>query len=164
MHTELSIKNKNSKKHTQDFRKHFALNRNAAGFSSSTKELIYTLVCHKTEGPYVYDIDGHEYIDLTMGFGSILFGHNAKPIRASLEEQLATSWSVGPISPLAGQLAEKICQITNTERVAFFNSGKRLLWSLCELQKQPPIKIRLSFLKDPIMVLSMLYLPLKTIR
>lgn len=147
MHTELSIKNKNSKKHTQDFRKYFALNRNAAGFTSSTKELIYTLVCDKTEGPFVYDIDGNEYIDLTMGFGSILFGHNYLPVRKIIEEQLTKSWSVGPISPLAGQLAEKICQITNTERAAFFNSGTEAIMVALRIAKAATHKNKIVFFK-----------------
>ncbi|MDP3353454.1 MAG: aminotransferase class III-fold pyridoxal phosphate-dependent enzyme [Flavobacteriaceae bacterium] len=147
MQTELSIKNKNSKKPTQNFRKCFALNRNAAGFTTSTKELIYTLVSHKTEEPYVYDIDGNEYIDLTMGFGSILFGHNYSPLRNSIEEQLNTSWSVGPISPLAGQLAEKICQVTNTERAAFFNSGTEAIMVALRIAKAATNKTKIVFFK-----------------
>jgi len=120
---QLSQKNRLTKQHTQNFRKCFALNRNAAGFSKEMKEMIYTLVCDKADGPFVYDIDGNEYIDLTMGFGSILFGHNYLPVRNAIEEQLTKSWSVGPISPLAGILSKEISKATTVERVAFFNSG-----------------------------------------
>jgi glutamate-1-semialdehyde aminotransferase len=57
---------------------------------------------------------------LTMGFGSILFGHNYLPIREEIENQLKKSWSIGPISPLV----EKITVAINPERAAFFfNSG-----------------------------------------
>ncbi|MEO6290494.1 MAG: aminotransferase class III-fold pyridoxal phosphate-dependent enzyme [Ginsengibacter sp.] len=120
---QLIEKNKLTRQHTQVFRQYFALNRNAAGFSKEMKELIYTLVCDKASGPFVYDIDGNEYIDLTMGFGSILFGHNYFPVRRAIEEQLTKSWSVGPISPLAGILSKEISKTTGVERVAFFNSG-----------------------------------------
>ena len=123
MFHQLIKKNLQSRQHTQKFRKNFALNRNAAGFSKEMKELVYTLVCDKAEGHFIFDIDGNDYIDLTMGFGSILFGHNFLPIRRAIEEQLTKSWSVGPISPLAGLLAKEICKTTNAERVAFFNSG-----------------------------------------
>ena len=120
---KLTLKNHKSREHTQKYRHSFALNRNAAGFNSDIKELIYTLVCDKSDGPFVSDIDGNEYIDLTMGFGSILFGHNYKPIRTAIEDQLSKSWSVGPISPLAGELSKEITNCTGVERVAFFNSG-----------------------------------------
>ena len=119
----LKLKNQLTRQHTQDYRQNFALNRNAAGFSKEMKEFIYTLVCDRTEGSYVYDIDGNEYIDLTMGFGSVLFGHNYTPVRKAIEEQLTKSWSVGPISPLAGVLSKEISKATGADRVAFFNSG-----------------------------------------
>ncbi len=120
---QLTEKNRLTRQHTQDFRQSFALNRNAAGFTKEMKELVYTLVCDRADGPFVYDIDGYEYIDLTMGFGSILFGHNYFPVRKAIEEQLTKSWSVGPISPLAGILSKEISKATGVERVAFFNSG-----------------------------------------
>lgn len=95
---QLTEKNRHTRQHTQEYRQSFALNRNAAGFSKEMKEFVYTLVCDRADGPNVYDIDGNEYIDLTMGFGSILFGHNYLPVRKAIEEQLTKNWSVGPIS------------------------------------------------------------------
>ena len=47
MFHQLIKKNLQSRQHTQKFRKNFALNRNAAGFSKEMKELVYTLVCDK---------------------------------------------------------------------------------------------------------------------
>lgn len=132
---QLSEKNRNTKRHTQEYRHSFALNRNAAGFSKEMKEMIYTLVCDRTDGPFVYDIDGNEYIDLTMGFGSILFGHNYQPVRRAIEDQLAKSWSVGPISPLAGALSREISKATGVERVAFFNSGTEAVMVALRLAK-----------------------------
>ena len=41
---KLSQKNSLTKKHTQNYRQYFALNRNTAGFNIQKKELIYTLV------------------------------------------------------------------------------------------------------------------------
>ena len=54
---KLSQKNSHSKKHTQNFRPYFALNRNVAGFSTQKKELVYTLVSDKTDGAFIWDID-----------------------------------------------------------------------------------------------------------
>ena len=129
------MKNQKNKQHTQFYRKQFALNRNAAGFNKKTKEETYTLVCDKCEGAYVYDIDDNKYIDLTMGFGSILFGHNYAPIRQAIEKQLLKSWSVGPITPLAGKLSQEICNATGVERVGFFNSGTEAIMVALRIAK-----------------------------
>ena len=147
MFEKLRINNENSKKHTQDLRKYFALNRNSAGFSKQTKGDTFTLVCDRTDGGFVYDIDDNEYIDLTMGFGSILFGHNYFPIRQAIELQLTKSWSVGPISPLAGMLAKKICQATGSERAAFFNSGTEAIMVAMRLAKAVTKKNYVVFFK-----------------
>jgi glutamate-1-semialdehyde aminotransferase len=140
-------KNILSKKHTQYYRQYFALNRNAAGFHLQTKELMYTLVCDKSNGAFVYDIDNNAYIDLTMGFGSILFGHNYTPLRKEIEFQLTKNWSVGPISPLAGKLAKEIAIATSTERVAFFNSGTEAIMVALRVAKAVTKKKKIIFFK-----------------
>ncbi|MCK5440430.1 MAG: aminotransferase class III-fold pyridoxal phosphate-dependent enzyme [Maribacter sp.] len=147
MINKLSQKNSLSKKHTQSYRQYFALNRNVAGFNTQKKELIYTLVSDKSDGAFIWDIDNNKYIDLTMGFGSVLFGHNYMPIRKEIEAQLAKSWSVGPISPLAGKLAEKIATTTKTERVAFFNSGTEAVMVAIRIAKAITKKKYVVFFK-----------------
>lgn len=143
----LTEKNRLTKQHTQEYRKSFALNRNAAGFSKEMKEVVYTLVSDRSEGPYIYDIDGNEYIDLTMGFGSIIFGHNYLPVRKAIEEQLTKSWSVGPISPLAGILSKEISKATGVERVAFFNSGTEAVMVALRIAKAITKKSYFVFFK-----------------
>ncbi len=147
MKDKLSDLHQKSKKHTDYYRKYFALNRNTAGFSKHIKELTYTLVADRSEGPYIFDIDDNRYIDLTMGFGSILLGHNAPEIRQAIEQQLQKNWSVGPISPLAGQLAEAIALATKTERVAFFNSGTEAIMVALRIAKATSKKNNIAFFK-----------------
>ena len=158
---QLAKKNSLTKKHTQNYRQRFALNRNSVSFSIQKKELIYTLISDKSDGPFIWDIDDNKYIDLTMGFGSILFGHNYSPIRNAVEKQLTKSWSVGPISPLAGILAEKISKATNTERVAFFNSGTEAIMVALRIAKTVTKKKYVVFFKgsyhgtfDPLLTLK----------
>lgn len=141
------MQHKNNKHHTQLYRKQFAFNRNAAGFNKSTKEETYTLVCDKSNGAYVYDIDENEYIDLTMGFGSILFGHNFSPVREAITKQLEKSWSVGPITPLAGKLSKKLCEATGVERVAYFNSGTEAVMVAMRIAKAVTEKQFIVFFK-----------------
>jgi glutamate-1-semialdehyde aminotransferase len=144
---ELLDKNFESKKHTDFYRPFFALNRNSAGITSKNKEYIYTLVSDKLEGPYLFDVDGNKYIDLTMGFGAILLGHKNKLVQAAIEDQLNKSWSVGPITPLAGELAKEICDVTNNDRAAFFNSGTEAIMVAMRLAKAKTGKKHIVFFK-----------------
>lgn len=158
---ELSNKNKQSKSHTDLYRPYLALNRNAVGFTQEKKELIYTLVCDRAEGASIIDVDGNKYIDLCMGFGSILFGHNYKPIADAIREQLDLSWSVGPVSSHAGKLAKEIAEATGVERVAFFNSGTEAIMVALRLAKAVTKKNTIVFFKgsyhgtfDPLMTIK----------
>ncbi|MCC5917259.1 MAG: aminotransferase class III-fold pyridoxal phosphate-dependent enzyme [Cryomorphaceae bacterium] len=132
---------------TQKFRADFALNRASAGFSNDLKDITFTLLSDKSKGAFIYDVDGNQYIDLTMGFGSIFFGHNHSSLRNRIIQQLKISWSVGPISPLAAQLASKINQVTGNERTAFFNSGTEAVMVALRLAKAGTKKNKIVFFK-----------------
>ncbi|MBK3493951.1 amino acid adenylation domain-containing protein [Viridibacillus sp. YIM B01967] len=114
---------KGTKSLTQFYRSVYANNRNIAGFRPILKELVYQIIADKANGSKIWDVDGNEYIDLTMGFGVNLFGHNPEFIREALNKELALGMPIGPMSKLAGEVANAICEMTGVERVAFYNSG-----------------------------------------
>ena len=74
-------------------------------------------------GAYLWDVDGNEYVDLVNGFGSIFFGHNPEFIRSALKAQLDAGIEIGPQSPIAGEVAQLICDTVGMERAAFCNTG-----------------------------------------
>ena len=143
----LSEKNRLTKAHTQRYRKRFALNRNAAGFNDSLKELIYTLVVDQADGAYIQDLDGHTYLDVTMGFGVHLFGHKPAFLETAIAAQVEQGFPLGPISPLAGEVADGICRMTGVERVAFFNSGTEAIMVALRLAKAATQKTHFVFFK-----------------
>ncbi|SMO63577.1 aminotransferase class III-fold pyridoxal phosphate-dependent enzyme [Melghirimyces algeriensis] len=113
-----------SKTFIQDNRFVHANNRNAAGYRSYWKEIIYPIVTERGFGPYMWDVDGNKYIDLTMGFGVNLFGHNPEWITDKLHKQIHSNTPpLGPMSNTASKVAELISELTGVERVAFYNSG-----------------------------------------
>ncbi|MBE0339227.1 aminotransferase class III-fold pyridoxal phosphate-dependent enzyme, partial [Paenibacillus sp. 23TSA30-6] len=112
-----------TKQYTQQYRSVYANNRNVAGFRPVLKEMVYQIVSQRADGSKIWDLDGNEYVDLTMGFGVNLFGHNPAFIREKIEEELKNGMCVGPMSNMAGQVAEKICKMTGVERIALYNSG-----------------------------------------
>lgn len=116
-------KTRTSKSTTQNYRHVYANNRNVAGFRPLFKELTYQIIAVRSNGSRIWDMDGNEYIDLTMGFGVNLFGHNPPFIRNAIERELKNGAPLGPMSHLAGRVAELISEFTGLKRVAFYNSG-----------------------------------------
>jgi glutamate-1-semialdehyde 2,1-aminomutase len=92
-------------------------------FSLIAKEALYPIVATRAEGPHLWDVDGNRYVDVLMGMGINLFGHNPPFIRQAIEEQLAKGFAIGPQSELAGETAELFCRLTGKDRVTFSNTG-----------------------------------------
>ena len=112
-----------SKRLAQRHRPHLADPRAVAGFKPYWKEMVYPLVAERSAGAYLWDVDGHQYVDVTMGFGTNLFGHSPAFIAEALQAQLALGMEIGPQSPLAGEVAQLVCEMTGTERATFCNTG-----------------------------------------
>ncbi|MGI6247460.1 MAG: amino acid adenylation domain-containing protein [Pseudochelatococcus sp.] len=118
-----NARTRSSKEHTAAYRGVYANPRAVIGFRPEWKELNYPLHVERAEGPYVWDIDGHRYVDITMGFGVTLFGHNPPFVREALAAELAAGFPVGPQSARAGRVAAMISAMTGVERVALFTTG-----------------------------------------
>ncbi|MEH1900549.1 MAG: aminotransferase class III-fold pyridoxal phosphate-dependent enzyme [Nostoc sp.] len=112
-----------SKRLTQTYRSCHANSRAVSGFFPFIKEMIYPIHAERGEGARLWDVDGNEYVDISMGFGTLLFGHSPSFAIAAIQEQSKQGILNGPQSRLAGQLAELICQLTGAERTAFCNDG-----------------------------------------
>ncbi len=113
-----------SKKYTQESRLVHANNRHVSGFRSYWKEIVYPIISESASGSRIWDVDGNEYIDLTMGFGVHLLGHNPDWLTDTMRSNLhQRTPSIGPMSNTAGEVAALISELTGVERVAFYNSG-----------------------------------------
>lgn len=97
--------------------------RSASGFKPYCKELVYPLYTDRSEGSKVWDIDGNEYVDFVMGFGASLFGHRPPFVVEAVKAQLDAGFEVGPIHPMAGEVASLVKELTGAERVGFCNTG-----------------------------------------
>lgn len=92
------------------------------------KTIGYDRVYTKAQGPYLYDDQGNEYLDLLSGFGVFALGRNHPTIKAALQEILTEDLPdlvQMDVSLLAGLLAEKLVRTTPEPltRVFFCNSG-----------------------------------------
>jgi amino acid adenylation domain-containing protein len=121
-----------SKRLTQQYRRVMADPRVVSGFRSQWKEMVYPIVTNRSEGSKLYDVDGNEYIDILNGYGPTVFGHKPKFVTDAVEKQLEQGFEIGPMSPLAGKVAELISEFTGMERVAFCNTGSEAV--LCAMR------------------------------
>ena len=131
----LSSKAPGSKRLTQQNRGHLADPRSAAGFRRTWKELVFPVVVDSSSGSRVRDIDGNEYLDVAMGFGVNLFGHSPPFVIDAVQQQITRGIEIGPQTPLAGETAALISEMTGHERVAFCNTGSEAVLAALRLAR-----------------------------
>ncbi|MBN3889027.1 MAG: aminotransferase class III-fold pyridoxal phosphate-dependent enzyme [Nostoc sp. JL31] len=112
-----------SKEYTQSHRPYLADPRTVSGFNPTMKEMVYPIVVSRSSGSKLWDVDGNEYVDLSNGFGLNLFGWSPPFITEAIEAQLKLGMEIGPQTPLVGEVAKLMCELTNFDRAAFCNTG-----------------------------------------
>jgi natural product biosynthesis luciferase-like monooxygenase protein len=124
-----------SKAYTQRHRSHFADPRTIAGFRQNWKEMVYPIVVKHSQGSRFWDIDGREYVDFTMGFGTNLWGHSPDFLTRAVRHQLRHGVEVGPQSAIAGKVAALMCELTGMERAAFCSTGSEAVLAAVRLAR-----------------------------
>ncbi|MGB3265991.1 MAG: aminotransferase class III-fold pyridoxal phosphate-dependent enzyme [Microcoleus sp.] len=124
-----------SKQYAQTHRHHLADPRVVSGFNRTMKELVYPIVTVRSSGSKLWDKDGNEYVDLTNGFGSNFFGYSAPFITEAIAAQMQLGFEIGPQTPLAGEVAELVCEMTKHDRVAFCNTGSEAVLGAMRLAR-----------------------------
>lgn len=133
--TRFNQRTKESKRLAQAYRAFLADSRSVTGFRMPWKEMVYLITIQRGQGSHIWDVDGNEYIDLNMGFGSLLFGHSPSFIIDPLKQQLENGIQLGPQASLAGKVAQLISELTGVERVAFCNSGTEAIMTALRLAR-----------------------------
>jgi glutamate-1-semialdehyde-2,1-aminomutase len=124
-----------SKLLSQKYRPVLADNKASFLFSLPLKEISYPIAGKRSLGSKIWDVDGNEYIDLIMGYGVNLFGHNPSFVKQAIAEQLDQGIHLGTQSEVAGEVAELICELTQMERVAFSNTGTEAIMTAIRLAR-----------------------------
>ena len=90
----------------------------------ATVDMPHPIYIERAEGARMVDVDGNNYIDMTMGFGPHVMGHRPPPVEAALAAQLQLGWHFGIHNALQGELAELIVGAAPAgDHVVFTNSG-----------------------------------------
>lgn len=84
----------------------------------------YPIYMERGKGAYLFDVDGNRYVDLVLGLGPIILGHDHPAVVAAVQEQVARGSLFATCTPLEIDVAERICAMVPTlELVRFTNSG-----------------------------------------
>lgn len=130
-----TTKTRGSKELAQKYRRVLADPRVVSGFRQQWKSLVYPIATNRSRGSRLWDIDGNEYIDLLNGFGPISLGHLPDFVREAAHRQLDEGIEIGPQTPLAGEVAELLCEITGMERATFCNTGSEAVMAAMRLAR-----------------------------
>ena len=87
-------------------------------------------------GPYVYDADGHRYVDHLMSWGAIILGHAHPAVEAAIARAVRRGTSYGLSTPVEAELAELIkSAFPSIELLRLVNSGTEAVMSAVRLAR-----------------------------
>jgi glutamate-1-semialdehyde 2,1-aminomutase len=88
------------------------------------------------EGPFLYDIDGNQYLDYIGSWGPLILGHAHPRVVAAVEEAVRRGASFGAPTEAETELAELICELVpSVEMVRMVSSGTEASMSAVRLAR-----------------------------
>jgi len=94
------------------------------------------LFISRGEGPYLFDVDGNQYIDYVLSWGPLILGHAHPTVVTALNDAVKRGTSYGAPSPLEIELAELIQEfMPSLEMMRFVNSGTEATMSALRLAR-----------------------------
>lgn len=113
----------------------------AGGVSSSARTLEagnepHPIFMRIGRGAEMTDVDGNQYVDYLLSFGSLILGHSDPDVQAAVVEQVSRGAVFGTAFELEGQLAELLVDVIPcAEQVRFANTGSDAIASAIRLAR-----------------------------
>lgn len=89
----------------------------------------------RASGPYLYDVDGNQYVDLICSWGPMLLGHAHPEVLAAVGRAATHGTSFGTPTEAEVLLAEEIVSRTPAEQVRLVSSGTEATMSVLRLAR-----------------------------
>src|SRR3954466_1512333 len=78
----------------------------------------------RAEGQFLYDIDGHQYIDYIGSWGPMILGHGHPRVKRAIAQALEEGTSFGAPTERESEIAEAVIRaVPSIEKVRFVSSG-----------------------------------------
>ncbi|MEH0971508.1 MupA/Atu3671 family FMN-dependent luciferase-like monooxygenase [Micromonospora sp. CPCC 205546] len=114
---------------------HLCNNRKIAQREHEERAASYPIWIDRSSGAHVWDVDGRKLIDLTMGYGAHLFGHNPDFVREAVERQIERGLHIGAEIAQTAEVAELLCELTQMDRVNFCVTGTEAVFTAIRLAR-----------------------------
>lgn len=96
----------------------------------------HPLFIERADGAYLYDVDGHAYIDYVSSWGPMILGHNHSAIRQAVIEAAHNGLSFGAPTATEITLAQYVSQLVpSMEMVRMVSSGTEATMSAIRLAR-----------------------------
>jgi len=107
---------------------HEAQSKIPGGVNSPVRSFKYVggfpIYFERSDGPYLFDVDGNRYVDFCLSFGPHLLGHGPKVLKEALSAQIEKGISFGANNPLEVEAASWILKAyPYLDKVRLLNSG-----------------------------------------
>lgn len=87
-------------------------------------------------GPFLYDVEGRQYIDYVGSWGPMILGHAHPVVINKVQHAVDKGLSFGAPTPIETELAEKIVQLMPAiEKIRMVNSGTEAAMSVIRLAR-----------------------------
>ncbi len=93
------------------------------------------LFIERAAGPYLYDADGNEYVDLICSWGPMLLGHAHPEVQAAVVEAVGRGTSYGAPTRAEVELAEEVVARTPVDQIRLVSSGTEATMSAIRLAR-----------------------------
>jgi len=94
------------------------------------------LYMERANGPYYYDVDGHELLDYGLAWGPLILGNNHPKLNEAITTQLNTAYTYGAQHRGEIDLSELMIQsVPGVERVIFSNTGTEAVQAALRLAR-----------------------------
>jgi glutamate-1-semialdehyde 2,1-aminomutase len=96
----------------------------------------HPLYFERGEGPYIWDVDGHRYVDYALGYGPLILGHVPSVIRDALTAQLDRGLTFGAQHRLEPEFAEFLVGLVpGAEQVIVATTGSEAVAAALRLAR-----------------------------
>ncbi len=115
-----------------------ALSVLAGGVNSSVRATQpYPFFVERGDGAHVIDADGNRYVDYVMGYGPLLYGHDApEPVQSAVQKHAAAGPMYGAPTEIEVEHAEFVARhVPSVEMLRFVNSGTEATVSAVRLAR-----------------------------
>ncbi|QDV24339.1 glutamate-1-semialdehyde 2,1-aminomutase [Aureliella helgolandensis] len=94
------------------------------------------LFIERADGPFLFDIDGNQFVDFIGSWGPMIMGHAHPKVVAAIQEAVAKGTSYGAPTERESQLAELITEaVPSIEKLRLVNSGTEATMSAIRLAR-----------------------------